>query len=127
MGRLRRFAGNAGVQVLVQTGIVLLILVFAVWRDLQVGYWMYTVPVLLVALGASYFLRSLLVDNFRVVRIVMNVALVAAIIVLLVVGSLWGLKPLWLRLLVAAFVGLYLGCYFWLLSDDRITIESRSR
>jgi len=125
MGRLRRFADNAGVQVLVQTGVVLLILVFAVWRDLQVGYWMYTVPVLLVALGASYFVRSLLVDNFRVVRIVMNVALVAAIIVLLVVGGLWGLKPLWLRLAVAAFVGLYLGCYFWLLSDDRITIESR--
>jgi len=125
MGRLRRFADNAGVQVLVQTGVVLLILVFAVWRDLQVGYWMYTVPVLLVALGASYFVRSLLVDNFRVVRIVMNVALVAAIIVLLVVGGLWGLKPLWLRLSVAAFVGLYLGCYFWLLSDDRITIESR--
>ena len=125
MGRVHRFVSNAGVQVILQAGLVLLILIIAVWRDLQVGHWKYTVPVLLVSLAASYFFRNAMVANCEIARIVMNAVLVAAIIALLVVGTLCGLRPLWLRMIVAGFIGLYLGSYFWLLSDARITVEHR--
>jgi len=123
MSRLRRFITNAGLKGCLLTLAVMVATVFAVRKDVQTGLWMYTVATLLVAVGVAYLLRDALVYHVGVTRLLMNFVGTLAIITV-AVGRRWlpGEAP-WLRLTTAAFLGAYMGCYFWLMSDERIVVE----
>jgi len=122
MDRFTRFARNAGVQGCVFTGIVAVIVIFGLIRDFRMGHWIVTVPLLLGTLGLTYAIRAILVENISVMRVVMNIIAVLGIAAVVLLPKMAGPEPLWMRALIIGFLGTYMGCYFWMLSDDRIVV-----
>ncbi len=122
MARFSRFANNAGVQGCLFSGIVAVIVVFGLIRDFRMGHWIVTVPLLLGALGLTYTIRGILVENISVMRVVMNILAILGIAAVVLLPKMDGPEPLWMRALIIGFLGTYMGCYFWMLSDDRIAV-----
>jgi hypothetical protein len=122
MDRLTRFATNAGVQGCLFSGVVAIIVLFGMVRDFRLGHWVVTLPLLLAALSLTYTIRAFLVDNVSIMRVVMNFVAIAGIAAVAFLPKAVGPEPLWLRVMVIGFLGIYMGCYFWMLSDDRITL-----
>jgi hypothetical protein len=122
MGRLTRFIRNAGAQGCVFCAIVAVIVLFGMIRDFRVGHWTVTLPILLATIGLTYTVRSLLVHNISIMRVVMNALAIAGIAAVVLLPKVAGPEPLWMRALMIAFLGTYMGCYFWMLSDDRIAV-----
>ena len=122
MDRFTRFARNAGVQGCLFSGIVAAIVVFALIRDFRTGHWVVTVPLLLGTLALTYTIRGILVENISVMRVVMNIIAVLGIAAVVLLPKMAGPEPLWVRALIVGFLGTYMGCYFWMLSDDRIVV-----
>ena len=121
MNRLTRFFSNTGAIAIAQCAIVGIILFFAMRKDVASGLWIITLPVLLVSFFAGYPVRNWLVDHLRLTRILMNSVAVAGMICVVVLRRLKGEEPVAVRIALAAFIGLYMGLYFWLMSDQRIT------
>jgi hypothetical protein len=122
MDRLTRFIRNAGPQGCVFSGIVAVIVLFGMIRDFRVGHWTVTLPILLATIGLTYTVRSLLVHNMSIMRVVMDALAIAGIAAVVLLPKVAGPEPLWMRALMIAFLGTYMGCYFWMLSDDRIAV-----
>jgi hypothetical protein len=116
MNRMKRFGENAGIR-----GILLVIaLIFIFVQDLRSGLWSYTVPLFVLMFLVTYPFRGWLVKHLGGVRTVMNsLAIVAIIASVIFRGSAFS-ESLWFAIVVVGFVGAYLGCYFWLLSDERV-------
>lgn len=122
MSRIEHFARNAGVQGCVLSGVVGVLIGAGLMRDFREGNWAATLAVLFLTLGLPYFIRDRLVARATTVRNVMNgIALVCAVFVLLTPRPNCP-EPIWLRAAVIAFLGAYMGVYFWLLSDRRVWI-----
>ena len=121
MERIRRFVRNAGWAGAIPFAIVALgLAVFIIPRDIRLGRWGYTLPAFcLPALGA-YPIRKLLVEHIANVRRIMNGLVISAAIALAALGRLIPTEELWFSVLLAAFMGAYLGCYFWMLSDEEV-------
>ena len=120
MNRFTRFANNAGAQGCLFSVIVAVIVSFGLKRDFRMGHWVVTVPILLGSLGLTYLIRSFLVENISVMRIVMNTVAVLGIATVVFLPKIAGPEPLWVRATIVCLLGTYMGCYFWMLSDDRI-------
>jgi hypothetical protein len=123
MERLKRFVSNANVQGCLSTGVVAIILLFGIIRDCRTGDVVFTVPVLAAAFGLPYVVRSVLIDNFSIVRMVMNAFAVCGIAMVMFIPKPVGPEPLWLRLTIIGLLGAYMGCYFWMLSDERVHVS----
>lgn len=128
MKRLRRFWRNADIRgsgairwtlLAVGTG-------FFCYQAVQTGAWVYSFPLLAAAFLVTYLIRDWLVDHLEVVRAAMNVLLIVAVIASLIPGIRGSDSP-WLNALMIGFLGTYLGCYFWLLSDERIEVLRPAR
>ena len=121
MDRIKRFFGNSGIAAVVQCVIIGVVIFFAMRKDVGSGLWVTTLPVLVISFFACYPLRSWLVDHFGIVRILMNSAVLVAVVMLAVVRNVKGPESIALRIGLSIFIGLYMGLYFWLMSDERIT------
>jgi len=117
---LTRFFENAGGKNCIRFALVLIVLCFAVVKDLQTGLAVVTVPIIVAGLLLPCVVRSWLVDHFEVVRTVLNVVALLCIVAALVVPKQQGVEPSALRIALAAVFSLYMGVYFWVLSDSRI-------
>ena len=116
MHRLRRFGQNAGIR-----GILLVIvLVFLVLQDIRSGLWVYTAPLFVLMFVGTYLFRGWLVEHLESVRPVMNTLTILAILLSAILTRSEFSGSLWLTIVVVGFAGAYLGCYFWLLSDERV-------
>jgi hypothetical protein len=117
--RFTRFVKNAGGAGIIQILIMGIFFFFVLRKEIGSGQWLYTVPMMLIAFFATYPARNILVDHVGVTRVVMN-ALVVGTFVLLFVAMPEGERSRGRDLAIMAGVGLYMGAYFWLLSDERI-------
>jgi hypothetical protein len=121
MERIKQFQRNAGTMGALQTlAVIAFIFLFAVPRDIVTGQWIITVPILAVVLTVPYFARDFLVYNFNWLSWVMNACAVTGIIIAFLNRGQAQPEPLWLRATLAGCIGLYIGCYFWMLSDPRL-------
>ena len=120
MQRLQRFVHNAGILGTAQTLAVCVLLCIVLWADAMTGRWIVTAPILLAALVAAYAIRNFLVENFTWVGRVMNVLVVVAITAYFLSGGQPVPRSFWLSAALFGCFGLYIGCYFWLLSDPRL-------
>ena len=120
MNRITTFLNNAGAQGILSSGIVSIIVLFGLARDFRTGDWSLTLPVLVATLGLPYIIRNLLVEHFSVMRVVMNGLAMAGIAAVVLLPKPVGPEPLWLRATILGSLGTYMGCYFWMLSDDNI-------
>lgn len=120
MQRLQRFVQNAGAMGVLQSVAVVIVMCIAIRYDLTMGHWVITLPVLLLAVLVAYVVRNVLVDHFGVMRWVMNGLAAAGIAVVVFSGGFSGSGSLWLRAALAGGIGLYMGCYFFMLSDPRV-------
>ena len=120
MQRLKRFVHNAGILGTAQTLAVCVLLCIVMWADAMTGRWIVTVPILLTALVAAYAIRDFLVENFIRVRRVMNVLVVVGIGAYFLSRGQPVPQSFWLSAALFGCFGLYIGCYFWLLSDPRL-------
>jgi hypothetical protein len=122
MERFKRFVSNAGAYGCLSTGVVAVIVLFGIARDCRTGDWVVTAPLLLCAFGLPYGVRGFLIDNLSVVRVVMNAFVVCGIAMAVLMPRPVGPEPLWLRVAILGFLGTYIGCYFWMLSDERVRV-----
>lgn len=120
MSRLRRFCANAGAGGVVRASVIGLIAVLIASGELADGSGYRVVPILLGTFFASYPARHWMVDHVTLVRGLMNGAAVLAGIIVLVCKMAGVEKLPGLSLAACAFLGGYMGLYFWLLSDPRI-------
>jgi len=122
MNRIQRFFLNAGIAGIIQVLLVGIVLYFALRKDVGTGLWVLTIPSLIVSFAFGYMFRRQLVLHFRVTKIAMNVVAACALILLVVLGRPESEPPA-LRVMLCCFIGLYVGLYFWLLSDPLIGRE----
>ena len=116
MNRLRRFWHNAGI-----LGIGLpLALIVVVVLGIRSGFWIYTTPLFVLVFLASYPFRGWLVEHIKGVRAVMNMLAIAAVVAAALLRRSMSSESLWPALVLVGLAGAYLGCYFWLLSDERV-------
>ena len=123
MNRLKRFRRNAGIRGSGAIRVLLLLfgLGFLVVHDIQSGFWVYSLPLLAATFLVTYLVRNWLVEHFAIARVAMNVLLVVAVVISTIPSQRESDSP-WLNALIVGFLGAYLGCYFWLLSDERIEV-----
>lgn len=124
MKRLRRFWRNSDIRGSGAIRWVLLLvgLGFGTVHAVRSGSWVYLLPVLAATLLVTYLIRDWLVEHVAVVRAVMNAVLIVAVIVAMIPGAAEASESPWLEALIFGSLGTYLGCYFWLLSDERIEV-----
>lgn len=123
MDRFQRFAHNAGTLGIIQTVIVAIVFGLAALKDLSTGDWIFTLPPLIGLFVLAYFVRGVLVNWRRVVQVSLMIAFAAALITVIFFSPTTAAgEPLWWRVLLSSFVGLYMGCFFWLFSDPRILV-----
>ena len=115
MDRLKRFYRVSGWR----GALFLAALVFFVGYEVYIGLWLYTVPVLFAALLVTYLSRDYLVDHAELVRKVSNYAIWVVLIAALLFRSKATPQSLPMNIFLMAFVGLFVGSFFWILSDDR--------
>ena len=123
MARLSQFASNAGGVGCVQCILVSVMLFFFLRADVRNGIGHLTVPLVFVCFFVAYLSRDKLVDNVALVRVAMNSCLVVAVIATFALRDHVILPSPWDRIAGASSLSLYMGCYFWLLSDQRIIIR----
>lgn len=123
MNRTARFFRNNGVVAAIQCAIVGIIVFYSIRKDIASGLWVITLPLVLAGFLAGYPIRNWLVDNVKLTRILMNSVAIGAVIILVLVGKLEGEEPAALRIGLSAGIGLYMGLYFWLMSDERISTQ----
>jgi len=122
MNRLRRFFANAGTPRLLQTLVVLLLMISALRRDAASGDWVVTVPILLSLQLLAFLIRNILVADARVASWTLNGLLIALLVTMFILRGA-GPEPLWMRATLAGALSFYMGCAFWMLSDDRIAVR----
>lgn len=116
MNRVRRFWRNAGLRGI----LVVVVLIALVAQDLFSGRWVYTVPLLVLMFLVTYLFRDRLVENLESVRTVMNTVAIVAVLASVILRRIVPSESPWVAIAIVAFMGAYLGCYFWLLSDPRV-------
>ena len=115
MDRLKRFYRVSGWR----GALFLAALVFFIGYEIYIGLWVYTVPVLFAALLVTYLSRNYLVDHAELVRKVSNYAIWVVLIAALLFRSKATPQSLPMNIFLMAFVGLFVGSFSWILSDDR--------
>lgn len=120
MNRASNFFANAGVQGAISTCIVGVIVMFGMARDFRTGDWVITAPLLIATFGLPYLVRNFLIDNFSIVRLLMNGLAMAGLAAFVFLPKPIGPEPLWMRVTILGCLGTYMGCYFWMLSDDNV-------
>ena len=116
MVRVKRFWENAGLRGI----LVVIVLVALVAQDFGSGQWIYTVPLLVMMFLATYLVRGRLVENLESVRTAMNAVAIVAVLAAVILRRFVPSESPWVAIAIVAFMGGYLGCYFWLLSDERV-------
>jgi len=117
--RLALFRRNAGPVAIAQIAVIAILLFFAIRRDIIDGRWWLSLPAFAAAFAAPYLLRDWLVAHLRPALWTMNVIAVVAIVAVVTLDAPKP-EPAWFRVSVATGMGLYLGCFFWTLSDWRV-------
>ena len=120
MQRTKSFVTNAGILGSLLTGVISVILLLNLLADFGSGNCIYSLPVIMAAITFGYLIRNVLVDNFHISRILMNVIAITLAISVPIARPFVDLESLWTGIFVFAILGTYLSCYFWLLSDERI-------
>lgn len=115
-----RFVQNAGVSNSGRFLLVLVMLYFALAKDLKIGLIPITLPVALFGLVGPRVVRDWLIDHFEGIKIIMNLVVVIGVVVAAFVGKSKTAEPESLRIALCAAFSLYIGVYFWVLSDARI-------
>ena len=115
-----RFSQNAGVANSGRFIFVLVILFFALAKDARIGLITVTMPLALFGLLGPRLIRDSLIDHFDVIKVIMNTFVIAGIVAAAVVGKSKSAEPELLRIALCAVFSLYIGIYFWVLSDARI-------
>lgn len=123
MTRLRHYVENTGVWGGIKLGVLVLALGLIMVDEVSSGTWIYTLPVLVVAVAVTYLARNWLVTHARTVARIMDTLVLVAIAAAVIFRESALYDSRWLIMLVVAFVGAYLGASFWLLSDPRIVVE----
>lgn len=120
MQALARFIKNAGAANSIRFLIVLVILYFALAKDLKIGLILITLPVALCGLLGPRLVRDWLIEHFEVLKMIMNVMVILAVLAAAYFGKSKTDEPDSLRIVLCGIFSLYIGVYFWVLSDSRI-------
>ncbi len=120
--RFVRFARNAGFRGTARTLLVLAAFAVLLAREGTGGNRATLAAAAVIGVVLAYLGRELLLKSVRTTAIAMNAVLLLALVAAFAGNRLLQMKeqPVALGLVVAAFLGLYLGSYFWLLSDPRV-------
>lgn len=121
MNRIQHFLSNAGKLGTAQTVVVSLAVVALVAFSFKAGDIEFIVAAVLFAAGVAYAARGYLVDHVGFAQWLMNIAAVGTPITLFVFQEHLDVEKFWVRCSASAWATLYLGCYFWMLSDPSIT------
>ena len=120
MTRLQHFSRNAGLANCIKLLLLAALAFFALKKDFETGLWLISVPALAIGLAIPFFAREMILRQFSIVRIVMNLVAAAGIVVAVVMRQKSGFEPDWLRVLLTFVIAFYISAYFWTLSDGRI-------
>ena len=120
MHALTRFVQNAGAANSGRFLLVMVILCFALAKDLKIGLIPITLPLALFGLLAPRLVRDWLIDHFETLKVIMNLLVILGVVVAAYIGKSKSTEPESLRIGLCAVFSLYLGVYFWVLSDARI-------
>lgn len=120
MTRLQHFSRNAGLANCVKLLLLAALVFFALKKDFETGLWLISVPALAIGLAIPFFVREMILRQFSVVRIVMNLVAAVGIVLAVVMRQKSGVEPDWLRVLLTFVIAFYISAYFWALSDERI-------
>lgn len=123
MTRLRHYIENTGTWGGIKLALMVLALGLIMVDEVSSGTWIVTLPVLVVAVAVTYLARNWLVNRARAVARVMDTLVLVAMVAAVIFRGTELYDSRWLVTLVVAFVGLYLGASFWLLSDPRIEVQ----
>lgn len=102
----------------------LVVIFFALRKDIRLGIAYITIPVFLVGITTPYAIRNWLVSIFPTSAKVLNGLLLIAFVLVLVFSRKGQADPTWFRITSVALASVYLGCYFWLFSDERLQKEN---
>ena len=122
MSRIARFARNAGSMGTVMTAIMAGFVIYVLIANPEGANARLLVPVLFLAFFAMYPLRGLLVDHLETTRRILTGMIILGGLAVFVLGRAPG-KPLDQpegQLGIVIYLGIYMGGYFWLLSDPRV-------
>jgi phosphatidylserine synthase len=119
MTRLRRFIQNAGFLGAGLNLFVFIILLLLAQSALKRGDYI-IVPIILGGLFGPYLIRAQLVEHARATQQLMNLAWFALMALILAQFFTTIQLPSWTGIAIIATLALYIGVYFWLLSDRRI-------
>ena len=121
--RVGRMVANAGPLGTFQAALVTAFVLYWTYSRRDQGNALEAVILVAAGLTVPYFFRDQLVNNLTVVRRTMNLAVVGAIIC----GFVWQDDPAAtepaVQLGLVTTMALYIGCFFWLMSDQRVIID----
>lgn len=119
--RFSRFIQNAGIRGVAFFFIVVIGMFFTLRKDLELGILPLTLFVMGIGGFISYRARSFLVDSLPYTKYALNILLLTGWITLAIFKESLPHDDTWFRVLLTGGFATYLGCYFWLLSDERVT------
>ena len=120
MQTLIRFVSNAGAANSGRFLLVLVLLYFALSKDAKLGLIPITLPLTIIGLSGPRFIRDRLIDHFDLIKKIMNVLVIIGVLAAAYFGKSKAPEPASLRIGLCAAFSLYIGIYFWVLSDPRI-------
>lgn len=123
MRRLKRYVVNAGVVGTLATLLMTVGVVFCIRKDVGTGLWVWTVPAFMGPALLIYFLRGVLVAHMEVAGPIIHYTAVVAAAGFALSRPFLPSDEAWFRISVAAFLGVFMGCYFWMTSDPRIVLR----
>ncbi len=125
MDRFGRFFKNSTLSEFLRILLALALILVAGARDIRNGTWPLTLPFLGAAFVAAYAWRNFLVTRMPATGYALNVALFIGLVALFIGRRSFagGPEPWPMTAAFLAFLGFYLGSFFFLLSDARIVRE----
>ncbi len=123
MSRLKRFFRNAGALGIVQVLVLAFVLFFCLRRDYLAGTLFFTLTAMVGGFCVPYGFRHVLIRHAKVIARLMNVVALVGIVYALFLRVEPSDESIVLRTGLAAIMSLYMGCYFWLLSDERVAVK----
>jgi hypothetical protein len=114
----------AGLGNMIRALLCLVIFFFALRKDARLGIATITVPVFALGVSAPYMIRDRLISMFPLSAKLLNGLLLIIAVLALMFSRKGQLDPTWFRITLAALISIYLGCYFWIFSDERLQKEN---
>lgn len=92
--------------------------------DLLMGIWPYTLTALILPIFLFFFIKEFLVEHSTWSSLIMNGIIIAWVGLVSFVIPRENFMTLPGRIAVSLFLGIFLGVYFWLFSDPRISTRT---